>query len=612
MVRQWRETRPSARHLALHTAIDSGESAVQRLESSVVRYRIAGRPIRRAAQLCAHAQTDEVVLSPETGKAVASQFVLKPSTPLSLDDGTPPLAPFAVVRDAHQDRLDQMDGRSDLTAFTGRKTELTTVTESFADATVGHGRLISVSGEAGLGKSRLLLEFRRTLDRNTVTTLIGRCSSYGQATPYVPFVQAVRQLLQLTLSTSSSWMDDDVVEGIRTMGADLEPYLPYYLRLLSISTDAYRIPGPVSDEQARIVIQEALVALFVAASKRSPLVLMLEDWHWVDAGSHETLQRLLDLLPEHRLLVLVTTRTALGADWNGDAHRALTLRPLAANHSTAMLHAVMGAREIPADLGLRVYKRTGGNPFFLEEIAHSLIEAGTVRVEEGRARLVGSLEALHIPATVQAVIRARLDRLDLEVRQVLRVASVVGRDFTQEILVRVLNAPEQVTRGLETLTAAGIIRQTAVLPEPSYTFRHALSHETAYAGLLEHQRADFHARVGKAIEESSIAWRSISASPRTGRRRSAMDCEPWSGTRHCISTSTRCVCSTARAIGPRSSTPHPGMTCSSRFCSGSSGSAMHWVCGNDSARSSTRWCRCSSPPATKRASPRLTCDEASC
>jgi tetratricopeptide (TPR) repeat protein len=231
---------------------------------------------------------------------------------------------------------------------------------------------------------------------------------------------------------------------------------------------------------------------------------MLEDWHWVDAGSHETLQRLLDLLPEHRLLVLVTTRTALGADWNGDAHRALTLRPLAANHSTAMLHAVMGAREIPADLGLRVYKRTGGNPFFLEEIAHSLIEAGTVRVEEGRARLVGSLEALHIPATVQAVIRARLDRLDLEVRQVLRVASVVGRDFTQEILVRVLNAPEQVTRGLETLTAAGIIRQTAVLPEPSYTFRHALSHETAYAGLLEHQRADFHARVGKAIEESSV------------------------------------------------------------------------------------------------------------
>jgi hypothetical protein len=204
MVRQWRETRPSARRLALHTAIDSGESAVQRLESSVVRYRIAGRPMRRAAQLCAHASTDEVVLSPETGRAVGSQFVLRPSTPLSLDDGAAPLALFAVVRDAHQDRLDQMGDRGDLTAFTGRDTELTSVTEAFADATAGHGRLITVSGEAGLGKSRLLFEFRRTLDRTKVKTLVGRCSSYGQATPYVPFVQAVRQLLQLTPSTGSS------------------------------------------------------------------------------------------------------------------------------------------------------------------------------------------------------------------------------------------------------------------------------------------------------------------------------------------------------------------------------------------------------------------------
>jgi serine/threonine protein kinase/tetratricopeptide (TPR) repeat protein len=502
MVRELRDTRPAARRLALHIAIDSGESAVQRLESSIVRYRIAGRPIRRAAQLCAHARTDEILLSPETGRAVGSQFVLTPSTPLPLEDGAA-LAPFAVVRDAHQDRLDQMVGRGDLTAFTGRETELATLTEALADAASGRGRVITVSGEAGVGKSRLLLEFRRTLDRDPVMTLIGRCSSYGQATPYIPFVQALRQLLRPSASTDALCNELDVVEGIRQMGTGLEPYLPYYLRLLSISSDTYRIPGQVSSDQARIVIQEALVALLVAAANRGPLVLMLEDWHWVDAGSHETLQRLVDLLPEHRLLVLATTRTALGADWHGDAHRALKLRPLAANHSTAMLHAVLGASEIPADLGVRLYERTGGNPFFLEEIARSLIEAGTIRLEEDRARLVGSLEALRIPATVQAVIRARLDRLDLEVRQVLRVASVVGRDFTREILARVLNAPEQITRGLDTLTAAGIIRQTAVLPEPSYTFRHALSHETAYAGLLEHQRADLHARVGMAIEELS-------------------------------------------------------------------------------------------------------------
>jgi serine/threonine protein kinase/tetratricopeptide (TPR) repeat protein len=502
MVRQWRDARPAARHLALHTAIDSGESAVQRLDGSLVRYRIAGRPVRRAAQLCAHAQTDEIMLSPEAEKAVTQQFVLTRSAPLALADGAEQIVPFMVVADAQQDRLDQMRDRADLTVFTGRDTELTAVAEAFAEAKAGRGRLITVIGDAGLGKSRLLLEFRRTIDPDSVTTLIGRCSSYGQATPYMPFVQALQQLLHLEPSQRAQWTDADVAARITQTGSDLEHFLPYYLRLLSVASDTYRAPAQATTDQPRVIIQEALVGLFVAAATHRPVVLLVEDWHWVDAGSHETLKRLVDLLPEHRLFVLMTTRSAPGADLqHGDAHRSLTLRPLGAGPSSAMLHAVLGAVDVPSELIARVHERTGGNPFFLEEIARSLIEAGTIRIDSGRAQVVGALDTLHMPATVQAVIRSRLDRLDLEVRQVLRAASVVGRDFTREILVRVVAAPEQVGQALETLTAAGIIRQTAILPEPAYTFRHALSHEAAYAGLLEHQRADLHARVGKAIEE---------------------------------------------------------------------------------------------------------------
>ena len=366
----------------------------------------------------------------------------------------------------------------------------------------GRGRPITVIGEAGLGKSRLLLEFRRTLEPTTVVTLIGRCSSYGQATPYMPFLHAMRQLLRMEPFQGTTWTDADVADRIKEVGPGLEQLLPYYLRLLSIATETYRIPIPGSDEQARLLIQEALMALFVAASKRRPLVLLLEDWHWVDAASHDTLKRLLDLLPERRLLIVMTSRSAQGADWHHtDAHRGVTLAPLAAGPSSAMLRAVLGADDVPVELSVRVHERTGGNPFFLEEIARSLIEAGTIRVESGRARVMGSIEALHIPATVQAVIRTRLDRLDLEIRQVLRAASVVGRDFTREILVRVLSDRSRVDHALGALTAAGIIRQTAVLPESSYRFRHALGHEAAYAGLLEHQRADLHARVGKGLEE---------------------------------------------------------------------------------------------------------------
>jgi tetratricopeptide (TPR) repeat protein len=150
---------------------------------------------------------------------------------------------------------------------------------------------------------------------------------------------------------------------------------------------------------------------------------------------------------------------------------------------------------------MRVHERTAGNPFFLEEIARSLRESGTIRVESRRARLAGSIDALHMPANVQAVIRTRLDRLDMETRQVLRAAAVVGRDFTSELLKRVLTNPDRVEPALEALSAAGVIRQTAVLPDHGYVFAHVLVQEAAYTGLLEHQRAELHARAGHALEE---------------------------------------------------------------------------------------------------------------
>ncbi len=177
------------------------------------------------------------------------------------------------------------------------------------------------------------------------------------------------------------------------------------------------------------------------------------------------------------------------------------LRPLPPVASSAVLRSVLAADEVPTELAARVHERTGGNPFFLEEVARSLIESGTVRIDGRRACLAGPIDALHMPANVQAVIRTRLDRFDWEVRQVLRAAAVVGRDFTPAILVRVLSHADRVAPALEMLSAAGIIRQTAIVPEPAYTFAHALIQETAYAGLLEHQRADLHARVGTALEE---------------------------------------------------------------------------------------------------------------
>jgi tetratricopeptide (TPR) repeat protein len=374
------------------------------------------------------------------------------------------------------------------------------VIEAFEDVRAGRGRFVTIAGDAGLGKSRLLLEFRRTLDPSASTLLIGRCSSYAQSTPYMPFLQAMRQLLAMELSSGRTWSDDDVAARIGQFDG-LERFLPFFLRLLSIPSDRYRTLEPEQGEPHRVAVQEALVALFLAAAAHQTLVLVLEDWHWVDSASQETLNRIVDMLTPHHLLLVVTTRLPQTTDWqHRDTHRAIELRPLLQVPTAAMLHAVLGADDVPVELTARVFERTGGNPFFLEEIARSLVEAGTIRVEKRRVSVAGAFDSVYLPATVQAVIRARLDRLSLEMRQVLRAASVVGREFTRQLLIRVISDPDRVSRALDGLVGAGLLRQIAVLPEPAFTFRHVLTQEAAYAGLLEHQRADLHALVGHAIE----------------------------------------------------------------------------------------------------------------
>ena len=426
-----------------------------------------------------------------------------PSDPLSLPEDAESLTPQRVLRAAAaQDHLEQMTIRGALTVFTGRDAELQALERALEALRGGQGRFVTITGDAGLGKSRLLLEFRRTLEPTDVTVLVGRCSSYGQATAYMPFLDVLRQVLGLDPASRGTWTDAVVAAGIIRVDPGLEQFIPFCLRLLSIATEKYRIPGSLADEQLRLVLHEALVAVLAASAARQPVVLFLEDWHWADPASHAVLKQTVDLVSTHSLLIVMTSRSGHDVEWQ---HRGtslhLELRPLEPASTAAMLKAVLDVDDAPVELAAMVHERTGGNPFFVEEIARSLTETGTIRVDARRVTLAGSLETLCLPANVQGVIRARLDRLDLNARQVLRAASAVGRDFTRGIVERAVLDVDRVAPALDTLVAAGVIQQTGASPEAGYRFRHALTQEAAYAGLLEHQRADLHARIGAAIED---------------------------------------------------------------------------------------------------------------
>ncbi|UCD25025.1 MAG: tetratricopeptide repeat protein, partial [Gemmatimonadota bacterium] len=272
--------------------------------------------------------------------------------------------------------------------------------------------------------------------------------------------------------------------------------------LLSVTSDQFHLPKHLQGEDLRVAIMEALSALLTMQAVRQPLVLLLEDWHWVDEASADALTQLAALVPTYAMLVIVTHRPDYSGDFgSGPNYTNMTLTPLELSASVDIIKAVLEVDAVPDDLAELIHGRTGGNPFFLEEISEALREDGTLGTRDRQIVLTGSLDSHKLPNTVQAVIRSRLDRLDANARDVLCYASVIGREFTRDILQSIRPDDVVLPQALETLKSLGLIQQTRILPHVSYRFKHALTQDVTYESLLQHQRKDLHGRVGEAIEK---------------------------------------------------------------------------------------------------------------
>lgn len=486
--------------LRLHTGIDTGRVIVRAASATDDRaYRIVGGVVQIARRLSAHAGVDEVWVSPECQRLIAPLFEAEPQRRLYVRDREEPLIPHRVVREVEwRDRLLTSDGVG-LTAYVGRAVETATLQRCLDDALRGVGRFITVTGEAGMGKSRLLYEFRKTLDEERVSCLIGRCQADGGGVPYLPFVEILRGGLGLGEPEGEGVLES-TVGRIRKAGAELEDFIPLYLHLLSIPSTAHPVPRHLHGDALRLAIQEAVAAILTVHAGSRPVVVLLEDAHWADEASRSVLEELADLVSGHPLMVIVTARPGYGIEWRG-VETSIQLRPLDPPSLAVLLKSFLRVQDVPEELGALLGERTGGNPFFLEEICMALVEEGAIRVERGAVHSTGPLERLDLPDSIEAVIRARLDRLDRTAREVLRLASVVGREFTRAVLECTVTDPARLPKVMDVLKAAGLVQQTRVVPEAMYRFKHVLTREVAYESLLEHQRRDLHGRVGAGIEQ---------------------------------------------------------------------------------------------------------------
>jgi tetratricopeptide (TPR) repeat protein len=420
---------------------------------------------------------------------------------VSLRAGAAPVVPHVVLRELDETSRLEHAQRTDLSPYAGRSAELSVLEEQLASALNGEGRLTIVTGEAGTGKSRLLHELRTHTAGAGVRLVVGRCDAYGESTPFLPFVQAVRDVLWLAPTGATEERHEHVVAAVHAIDPSLDEYLPLYLALLSIPSERYPVPEQWREKRFHAAMLDALTALFALHASRRPTLLLLEDWHWADEASQGTLRQLGEVVASVPLLVVVTSRPEGIVGWAGGEHQTrLHLGPLDLQASGAIARAVFGAERLAPDLAAQLHERTGGNPFFLEEVCLALREDGAVAIRDGEAMASDRAVALHVPDSVQGVIRTRVDRLDAVARDVLLVASVVGREFTRGVLADAMDEGVALAPALDRLKASGLVQQSGFVPEPAYRFKHVVTQEVAYDSLLEHQRKALHGAVGHAIE----------------------------------------------------------------------------------------------------------------
>jgi tetratricopeptide (TPR) repeat protein len=389
-----------------------------------------------------------------------------------------------------------------LTRFVGRQTELAVLHQAMEQAEEGHGQVVAAVGEAGVGKSRLVYECLHSHRTQGWLVLESASVSYGKATPYGPVLDLLKRYAHVEDRDDSRTIRAKVTGQVLTLDEALQETVPALLLwLLDALPDDHPFLA-LDPPQRRRRTLEALKRLLIRESQVQPLLLVFEDLHWIDAETQALLDSLVESLPTARLLLLVNYRPEYQHGWGSKTYYTqLRLDPLPPTSAEEFLQALLGHDSSLAPLTPLLITRTGGNPFFLEESVRTLVETGVLAGDRRAYRLAKTLDSLQVPATVQAVLAARIDRLPQEDKRLLQTAAVSGTEVPWPLLQAIADVSEEALhQGLTRLQGAEFLYEARLFPEPAYTFKHALTHEVAYGSLLQERRRALHARIVEAIE----------------------------------------------------------------------------------------------------------------
>ena len=445
-------------------------------------------------RLLGRAETGTVLVSEATRPFLERRFVLSPCAV----EGT---ASEGVCRLVGLERTGLGLGAR-LTPFVARSHELTQLGQALGLSQTDHGQVVAVMGEPGVGKSRFLWEFIESHRRRASLILVSSAVSYGTQTPYLAVIDLLKAYFQIEPRDDADRVRKKVTDKVLSLEAALAPALSALLALLDVRPDDVQW-RELDPQQKRRQTVQAVKLLLLEQSRRQSVILVFEDLHWVDSETQAVLDALVESLPSHRVLLLVSYRPEYQHAWTGKTYYAqLRLDPLSSEDAHALLDRLLGCEAATAALKDALIVRTGGNPFFLEESVRTLVETGALGGAGGDYQLAFSDGEIRVPPTVQAVLAARIDRLPPGDRELLQMAAAIGIEVPFSLLRAVADMPEDLLRaGLARLQRSEFLYETRLVPEPACAFKHALTHEVAYAGLLPDPRRVLHARIMASIEQ---------------------------------------------------------------------------------------------------------------
>jgi class 3 adenylate cyclase/tetratricopeptide (TPR) repeat protein len=488
--------------LQARVGLNSGEVVVRAISSDLhMDYTAVGQTTHLAARMEQLAGPGTTLLTADTLRLVEGYVEVRPLGAMPVKGLLEPVETYELTgAGPRRSRLSAAATRG-LSRFVGRDAELEQLREALGRAAEGHGQVVALVGEPGVGKSRLVWEVTHSHRTHGWLILEAGSVSYGKATPYLPVGSLLRGYFQIGDRDEPRAIREKVTGKVLTLDRALEPMLPALLALLDAPVEDRRweaLDPPVRRQRTI----DALRRLLLRESQLQPLLVVFEDLHWIDAETEAVLVRVVESLPTVRLLLLVNYRPEYRHGWGGKTYyRQLRLEPLAPENATALLETLLGGEAGLEPLKRLLLARTEGNPLFLEESVRSLADDGTLVGEPGAYRLVKILDTIHVPTTVQAILAARIDRLPPEDKALLQTAAVIGTEVPVAVLAAVAEvSADALADPLARLQAAEFLYETSFFPDTEYTFKHALTHDVAYGSLLQERRRALHARTAQGIE----------------------------------------------------------------------------------------------------------------